>query len=208
MEKFDDMMLERFGEGRPILVGDILSLFPDVSRVTVYQNIDAAISRGFLERYGRGVYYIPRQGLFGKVPLSAESVVERKFIARGGEVFGYYSGLTLENRAGLSEQVPAVLEITTNAASRRVRSLGPAGGWKDVVIRKPRCEVTVENVDVLRFLDAVTSLSPGKMGKAALRNLGELARKAGRERAFAYAAYYPAKTSKRLIESEALGVFA
>lgn len=208
MEKFDDILLDRFDEGRPILVGDILSLFPEVSRVTVYQNIDAAISRGSLERYDRGVYYIPRRGLFGKVPLSAESVVERKFIASGNEVFGYYSGLTLENRAGLSEQVPAVLEITTNAASKRVRSLGPSGGWKDVVIRKPRCKVTAENVDVLRFLDAVTALSPKKMGKAALRNLGNLARKAGRERAFAYAAYYPAKTSKRLIESEALGVFA
>ena len=46
MEKFDDILLERFDEGRPILVGDILSLFPEVSRVTVYQNIDAAISRG------------------------------------------------------------------------------------------------------------------------------------------------------------------
>lgn len=208
MKEFDDILLERFGEGQPILVGDILALFPNVSRVTVYLRIDSAISKGSLERYDRGVYYIPRQGLFGKVPLSVESVVERKFIACGNEVFGYYSGLTLENRAGLSEQVPAVLEITTNASSKGVRSLGPAGGWKDIVIRKPRCKVTAENVDVLRFLDAVTALSPKKMGKAALRNLGTLARKAGRDRAFAYAAYYPAKTSKRLIESEALGVFA
>lgn len=142
MKEFEDILLERFGEGRPILVGDILSLFPDVSRVTVYQRINSAISKGSLERYGRGVYCIPRQGLFGKVPLSAESVIERKFIACGDEVFGYYSGLALENRAGLSEQVPAVLEITTNASSKGVRSLGPAGGWKDVVIRKPRCEVT------------------------------------------------------------------
>lgn len=208
MKEFEDILLERFGEGRPILVGDMLSLFPDVSRVTVYQRIDSAISKGSLERYGRGVYYIPRQGLFGKVPLSAESVVERKFIACGDEIFGYYSGLTLENRAGLSEQVPAVLEITTNATSKGVRSLGPAGGWKDVVIRKPRCEITAENVDVLRFLDVVSARSPKKMSEPALRSLGDLARRAGRDRAFAYAEYYPAKTSKRLIESEAFGVFA
>lgn len=208
MKEFEDILLERFGEGRPILIGDILSLFPDVSRVTVYQRIDSAISKGSLERYDRGVYYIPRQGLFGKVPLSAESVVERKFIACGDEVFGYYSGLTLENRVGISEQVPAVLEITTNASSKGVRSLGTIGGWKDVVIRKPRCKVTAENVDVLRFLDVVSAVSPKKMGKAALRSLGDLARKAGRDRAFAYADYYPAKTSKRLIESETLGVFA
>lgn len=118
MKEFEDILLERFGEGRPILVGDILSLFPDASRVTVYQRINSAISKGSLERYGRGVYCIPRQGLFGKVSLSAESVIERKFIACGDEVFGYYSGLALENRAGLSEQVPAVLEITTNASSK------------------------------------------------------------------------------------------
>ena len=165
MKEFEGILLERFGEGRPILVGDILSLFPDVSRVTVYQRINSAISKGSLERYGRGVYCIPRQGLFGKVPLSAESVIERKFIACGDEVFGYYSGLALENRAGLSEQVPAVLEITTNASSKGVRSLGPAGGWKDIVIRKPRCEVTAENVDVLRFLDAVSAISPKKWAR-------------------------------------------
>lgn len=165
MKEFEDILLERFGEGRPILVGDILSLFPDVSRVTVYQRINSAISKGSLERYGRGVYCIPRQGLFGKVPLSAESVIERKFIACGDEVFGYYSGLALENRAGLSEQVPAVLEITTNASSKGVRSLGPAGSWKDVVIRKPRCEVTAENFDVLRFLDAVSAISPKKWAR-------------------------------------------
>lgn len=165
MKEFEDILLERFGEGRPILVGDILSLFPDVSRVTVYQRINSAISKGSLERYGRGVYCIPRQGLFGKVPLSAESVIERKFIACGDEVFGYYSGLALENRAGLSEQVPAVLEITTNASSKGVRSLGPAGGWKDVVIRKPRFEVTAENVDVLKFLDAVSAISPKKWAR-------------------------------------------
>lgn len=60
MKEFEDILLERFGEGRPILVGDILSLFPDVSRVTVYQRINSAISKGSLERYGRGVYCIPR----------------------------------------------------------------------------------------------------------------------------------------------------
>lgn len=172
MKEFEDILLERFGEGRPILVGDILSLFPDVSRVTVYQRINSAISKGSLERYGRGVYCIPRQGLFGKVPLSAESVIERKFIACGDEVFGYYSGLALENRAGLSEQVPAVLEITTNASSKGVRSLGPAGSWKDVVIRKPRCEVTAENFDVLRFLDAVSAISPKKNGQGGTSQLG------------------------------------
>lgn len=208
MKNFDNIVFKEFGEGKPIFSDELLSLFPDKTRVAVYQNIEKSISRGFLERYERGVYYIPRQGRFDKVPLSAEAVIERKYLSNGEEVFGYYSGLTLENRAGLSEQVPAVLEITTNASSKRVRSLGPMGGWKDVVIRKPRCKITAENVDILRFLDAITALLPAKMDAVTLRNLKKLASRAGRDQAFAYASHYPAKTSKRLIESERLGVFA
>lgn len=208
MRDFDDILLKTFGKGTPIFADGIVSLFPSKTRVAVYQNIEKSISRGFLKRYERGVYYIPCQGRFGAIPLSAEAVVKQKYISDGKKIYGYYSGLTLENRAGLSEQVPAVLEITTNASSKRVRSLGPFGGWRDVVIRKPRCEVTADNVDVLRFLDAVTALSPKAMSASALKNLKKLANFAGRDRAFAYAAFYPAKTSKRLIESEALGVFA
>ena len=208
MNNFDDILLAAFGKGAPMLAEEIISLFPDITRIAVYQNIEKSIAKGFLARYSRGVYFIPIQGRFGVVPLSAEAVVERKYISNGESVFGYYSGLTLENRAGLSPQVPAVLEITTNAASKRVRSLGPAGGWKDVVIRKPRCEVTSENVEALKFLDAVTALSPVELGSAELKSLKKLARKAGRKRVFECASFYPAKTSKRLVESEAAGVFA
>lgn len=208
MKNFDDILLAEFGKGAPILADEIISLFPGITRVAVYQNIEKSMSKGFLARYSRGVYFIPIQGRFGVVPLSAEVVVERKYISNGESVFGYYSGLTLENRAGLSSQVPAVLEITTNAASKRVRSLGPAGGWKDVVIRRPRCEVTSENVNALKFLDAVTALSPMQLESAELSSLKKLARKAGRKCVLECAAFYPAKTSKRLVESEAIGVFA
>ena len=58
MKEFEDILLERFDEGRPILVGDILSLFPDVSRVTVYQRINSAISKGSLGTLRLRVYCI------------------------------------------------------------------------------------------------------------------------------------------------------
>ena len=208
MKEFNDILIQNFTEGSPIFAEEIVSLFPNKTRVAVYQNIEKAISSGFLARYDRGVYYIPKSGRFGKVPLSAQAVVERKYITDGKKVFGYYSGQTLENKAGLSEQVPAVLEITTNASSKRVRSLGAFGGWKDVVIRKPRCKVTSDNVDALRFLDAVTALPLANLNEAELVNLKSLANAAGRDKAFAYASFYPAKTSKKLIEIEKLGVFA
>ena len=208
MKNFDDILLDTFGRGVPILADEITAAFPRLTRVAVYQNIEKSISRGFLARAERGVYYIPNKGRFGNVPLSSDSVLERKYVANGTSIFGYYSGLCLENREGLSEQVPAVLEITTNASSKRVRSLGSYAGWKDVVIRKPRCEVTSQNVDVLKFLDAITNVSITELDTSSFKNLKRLAKRAGQKNAYAFAAYYPAKTSKKLIEGEALGVFA
>lgn len=208
MKDFDETLLKQYGYDKPILPKDVISLFPDVTRAAVYQNIDASMERGFLERYRRGVYYIPRNGIFGKTAPSAKDVVERKYITDGDDVYGYYSGLTLENKAGVSTQVPAVLEITTNKSSKWVREVEPFGGWRKIVIRKPRTNVDKGNVDALMFLDLITLRSPSSMDAYELRALRALAAKAGRDKAAKYAVYYPGKTSKRLLESEACGVFA
>lgn len=208
MKDFDDKLLERFGYDKPILPEDVMSLFPDVTRVAVYQNIDASMERGFLERYRRGVYYIPQDGVFGRTAPSAEDVVERKYITDGSDVYGYYSGLTLENRAGVSTQVPAVLEVTTNKASKWVREVEPFGGWRKIVIRKPRVDVNKDNVDTLMFLDLITRRPPSSLDDYEFHALRSLASRSSRDQAAEYARFYPGKTSKRLLESEACGVFA
>lgn len=208
MKDFDEKLLEQYGYDRPILLEDVMSLFPDVTRVAVYQNIDASMERGALERYQRGVYYIPRDGIFGRTAPSAEDVVERKYITDGDEVYGYYSGLSLENKAGVSTQVPAVLEVTTNKSSKWVREIEPFGGWRKIVIRKPRVDVNKDNVNALMLLDLITRRPPSALDGYEFRALKSLAGKVGRDKAAEYAAYYPGKTSKRLLESEACGVFA
>lgn len=208
MKKFDDIVLEAYGYDKPFLSEDVMALFPDVTRSAVYENIDASIKRGFLDRYQRNVYYVPRSGLFGKTVPSANEVIERKYITDGKDVFGYYSGLTLENKAGLSTQVPATLEVTTNKSSRRLREVEPFGGWRKIVIRRPRTDVNVGNVDALMLLDLLTNRSPSSLDACELEALRKLAMKVGREKAAEYARYYPGKTAKRLLESEACGVFA
>ena len=65
MEKFTDILKERFGENEPILVEEILDEFSDISRQAVYKKIDAAMEEGLLARYDRGVYYLPTETRFG-----------------------------------------------------------------------------------------------------------------------------------------------
>lgn len=208
MERFDDIVIERFGAGTPVLTEDLIALFPDVTEATVFNAIKRSLSDGALERYQRGVYFIPKEGAFGRVPLSASKVIERKWIRDGDEVYGYCSGSMLENEVGLTTQVPAVLEITTNKEKKRVREVSPFGGWRKIELRAPRTEITAENVDALRLLDILTRVSPAKLERYELEKLGRLARKVGRGKAVEYARFYPGKTSKNLVECEALGVFA
>lgn len=208
MADLSEKIIGSFGCDEPVLVEDLLGLYPDISRTAVYKKIDAALAEGSLERYARGVYYVPTETPFGRSVPSASQVVRRRWISDGNDVFGYYSGLSLENKAGISPQVPAVLEVTTNKATMRVREVEPFGGWRKILIRRPRTKVTAGNVDALMVLDLLTNVSPADLEPAELENLRRLASKAGREKTFSLSRFYPAKTSKRLVESEAYDVFA
>jgi predicted transcriptional regulator of viral defense system len=208
MESFIDILRERFGEDEPILSDEIIAAFPDVSKVTVFNRLNAALEKGNLERFGRGVYFIPREGVLGKVPLLPLKVLKKKYLGEGGIIYGYISGLNLENEVGVSPQVPATLEITTNNASRRVREVEPFGGWRRITLRTPRTKVTKKNVDALRFLDLLTNISLATLDDGELSNLKRLSAGLDRNTVMECIRYYPAKTAKRLLESEAIGVFA
>ncbi len=83
--------------------------------------------------------------------------------------------------------------VTVHAIYKRLKRSYPV--IKEVVLEE------------LEDLDDETRASPKEMDAVALRKLGNLACNAGRDQAFSYATYYPSRTSKRLIESEELGVF-
>ena len=209
MEKLRDMLADVYGEGEPALVEDVLRLFPDISRQAVYKKIDAAIEAGEIERYSRGIYYVPKQTRLGKARPSAESVLRKRWLIDADRnVIGYVTGTGLANEVGITEQVPAVIEVATNAESTRVREVAGFGGWRKVILRRPRMAVTGGNVDALRFLDLITFEPVSSLADSAIAALGRLAGKAGRKNIYECAMAYPAKTSKRLVECEALNVFA
>ncbi|MEF9926183.1 MAG: hypothetical protein RR757_06605, partial [Raoultibacter sp.] len=131
-----------------------------------------------------------------------------RWIEENGAIIGYVSGANLANRAGISEQVPATLEITTNKETTRVREVSAFGGWKSIVLRKPRRPITQDNVQALRFLDVITNEPVSSMNGYAINALKKLAATAGRSKVYECASNYPKKTSKRLIDCELKNVFA
>ncbi len=142
-------LIENFKPYEPIFTADI-----DIDMVgnSLRPKLKELCDSGKLCRYEAGVYYLPgKMKLKGLTPISASAVARSKFINRRGKVRGYYSGYTFANQIGLSLQVPYVQEIVTNEASAKVREIDIKG--QKFIIRKPKAEVTEENVYTLQFLD-------------------------------------------------------
>lgn len=208
MEKTADILRGRFGENTPIFTEEILRAFEGVPKRTVFYRLEKAVEGGSLAKAGRGVYYVPTETIIGPSVLPPIKIVEKAYLTDGENVYGYWSGLMLENQMGLTTQNPSVLEIVTNRATKRVRRFGPYAGYKDVVIRQPRVEVTKDNVEVLMLLDLVTSSALSPREALGLKNLLELAKRASMRDVREAIPYYPAKTAKRLMESEIADVLA
>lgn len=208
MESMADILRDRYGANEPIFADEVLRAFEGVPKRTVYYRLDKAVEEGSLAKAGRGVYYVPTETILGPSTLPPMKIIEKEYLAYGDDVYGYWSGIMLENQMGLTTQNPAVLEIVTNKATKRVRSLGPAAGYRDVVIRQPRVKVTKDNVEVLMLLDLVTSSSLSPREVLDFKNLLDLAKRTSRSDVRKIIPFYPAKTAKRLMESEIADVLA
>ena len=208
MKSFIDILETAYQANAPIFMEDIIDAFPDTSRQTLYRRINTELEKGTLARFERGIYYIPTKTRFGKSLLDPDKVIEKKWIRDNGEIIGYISGANLANRVGISEQVPATLEITTNKETTRVREVSAFGGWKSIVLRKPRKPIADDNVKALQFLDIITNEPVSSMSDYAIDALKKLAAVAGRSKVYECAAEYPQRTSKQLVDCELKNVFA
>lgn len=119
MEDFVNILERAFGSGRPILLDEIRGAFPGMSEATLYRRLRNAVASSRLAKPRKGVYYIPIETRFGPSTLSDAKILEKKYLTDGCEVYGYVTGLALENQIGISNQVPGTLEIVTNRESTR-----------------------------------------------------------------------------------------
>ena len=194
-------LIENFKPYEPIFTADI-----DIDMVgnSLRPKLKELCDSGKLCRYEAGVYYLPgKLKLKGLTPISASVVARSKFINRRGKVRGYYSGYTFANQIGLSLQVPYVQEIVTNEASAKVREIDIKG--QKFIIRKPKAEVTEENVYTLQFLDFLSDIDKYLDGSSdnILDKLDKLIKDENitKELIDTYISLYPTKVYKNLYET-------
>ena len=150
-----EYLAENYAPNEPIFPQDIDL---NISQTNLRQKFKILCDSGKVRRYDTGIYYLPKQSrLNDTVPFTPERIADCKYVNRKGEIIGYYSGFTFANQIGLTTQVPAVIEITSNNASAAVREINLCG--RQIVLRCSRVIVTGENAATLQLLDFMKDIT-------------------------------------------------
>jgi hypothetical protein len=201
------LIVQRFGRGEPVFSTELAALFPGKSRRALYYMVERLVDDGDMGRHSQGVYYVPQTSKYGLMPLSDSKVIEKKYCGDGTDVYGYYTGLTLENHLMLTTMFPMVLEVATNNTSSAQQAI-VIGNSQRLIVYKSRVPVSADNVDVLRFLDVFTDIELEAMDEYEMGYLKKYLETVDRSAALPYLKYYPAKTAKNIMEAEANGILA
>ena len=189
----------------PIFTEDLLKLFSEYSRAYVFRFIKRLEESGELVKFSAGVYYIPRKTFYGVSTITADSVIERKYLSRNEDVYGVYSGLRLLNMFSVSTQVPNVIEVVTNNESSRCREVVLDG--RKFILRRSRVIINKSNADAYLVLQLFSDLgSKTNLNAFAKQRLAEYLRekRITQKKLISLAMSFPARTMKNLIGSGVL----
>ena len=199
-----------YGYDTPIFLKDVR--IGRKSKAAIKEEFYRATKQGKLKRESNGIYYVQSNKDFAGISFS--QILKDKFlysdqvdyVFKDLFVEGYYSGLTFLNIIGISQQVPAVLEITTNKTSSKKRYYEV--GKLRACIRKARTVVTFQNYKMLQFLDMFSfiSIEEVKNNTDLLKNYitnNSLTKKQFSE----YIGFYSNKTIKKIVEGGIANAF-
>jgi len=113
------------------------------------KTIERLLKKGIIKRISTGVFYKPKQTIFGELKPDEEKIIT-PYLFNNGKRIAYVTGLLLYNNMGLTTQIPKVISI----ASTKKRIYISKGNIKGNAV-KSYMEVTDDNYKYLELLDAI-----------------------------------------------------
>lgn len=111
--------------------------------------IERLIEKGLIKRVSTGVFYKPKQTIFGELKPNEEELL-KPYLFQNNKRIAYITGISLYNRMGLTTQVPRNIKI----ASRDKRITVSIGNIKGTPV-KSYVDVTDKNFYLLEILDVL-----------------------------------------------------
>ena len=148
-------------KNEPIFMEDIkeyiMKFYKDYNTEKIFNNIKEILNRlnkdNIIKTAYKGIYYIPKTNIFGEVPLANSKIIKYKYLCdKFGNVKGYITCANLFNQVGLTTQVPNTIDIATNECKNNNKYKNK---YLNVIIRKPKVEVTNDNYKYLQLIDLI-----------------------------------------------------
>ena len=154
--------IEKYPENEPIFIEDIkanIKSICDDNIDKVFENINVILNRfnkeGIIKTFYKGIYYKPIKNIFGEMPLDKNKIIEKKYLKDNNDnIKGYINGAKLFNAIGLTTQVPNIINIVTNECKNNNEYKNK---YLNVIIRKPKIEITNENYKYLQLFDIINN---------------------------------------------------
>lgn len=197
-----EYLTENYKPNEPILVSNIRL---DTPKSRFYRELKQLQESGKVKKYSRGVYYMPKKSILkaGVLP-SPESILAERYVGRGDYVNGYYTGLTFANLIGVTNQVPYVIEVTTNRTNVPLCRVTLEG--RTMELRKARTLITKDNRDVLQLLELMSDVY--NYADEGVDSIPRYIQRAGIKKSDVekYIDLFPEVTRKNLHETGCMGV--
>lgn len=194
-----------YGYDTPIFLKDVR--IGRKSKTAIKEAFYRETKKGTITRESNGIYSLKRKDDEFPYSVSFEKIVEQRFICDAPASspvkdffrIGYYSGLTFLNQIGISQQVPAVLEITTNNTKSIKRYYYATG--RTAILRKPKTKINYFNYQILQFLDMFSYVSLEEIKKNKELLIKYIRKNGFTKRDFTtYISFYKDNTLKKIVE--------
>lgn len=206
---FAERLKENFNTNEPIFTEEILGLFPDFSRAQIFRYINKAKADGKIIQYDKGIYFIPKQTFLGLSTITADMVIEKKYLRNEKNIYGVYSGIKLFNTFSMTTQMAAVVEVVTNNESAKYREIQVKN--RRFILRRSRCRIDKDNAAAYTVLQLFSEFDKSDiLNDNAKRRLLEYIAVTGvtKEQLFTLSMKFPPKTAQNLIGSGILNEVA
>ena len=113
------------------------------------KSIERLIKKGKIKRISPGIFFKPKQTVFGEL-LPKEEEILKPYLFKNGSRIAYITGVYLYNKLGLTTQIPQTIKLASREKEIKVNKsnlkIKPA---------KSYIEVTNKNFQYLEVLDAI-----------------------------------------------------
>lgn len=164
---------------------------------TAAKALERLQKKGVIKKISKGIFYVPRQTIFGVVGPNNSSILER-YMFENGKRIAYETGFSLFNQLGLTTQMAFKLKIATRSKRIKINQ-----GSLQVSSVKSYVNVTEQNYKLLGYLDALKDIRkiPDSTTTNAIKRMNWLIKaltKKQQNALVSFALFYPARVKALL----------